>query len=613
MQMSPQVAASYGSSVARLGQTLAQTGQDITRLMEETQRANDRTNLLRAEQEWKKLNLELDVYMDSHRNDPSKWQEKRADIRRKQEAYNDTVDLSRAGRQRLTENWINFSGNDDLRIGKAQHSQIFNNNISELKAARDAAYEIDDFGSAKKYIDELARDLPADQIQQMNSDWERRYDKSLVDEKKDLIAEFPEDEFDDINDPSSGYAGFDRETREMLTDYARGKLAEKSASQVSAFNDTIYEQGGMTTKEFNSRDKSGEFSAVSSATKIKMRESLSRKEPPTADELIKATGLIDELAEMKRSGASEDEYIQRFTEVEGEILAMMPPQYNGWLRQRLNYHNPNYVKKDRDELLAGNRAQLMEDATASASDMLRTGKFGEGLPEMEDPLTGKLVRNPEEGRRMRDVLYRYESWLKQQNENISIKEGREKLGELMGKENVKRTFNVYEAKQKTKRTPRYGRRRTSVTPSPAGTYQKKVDVPVSEGQANVRYNNPAAAYPRKADEKYGVEGYGVIGKRGEHKIAKFPTPVHGAASNFDLFAANYTGMTFKDAVKKWRGEGKTSVPRGYDPDAIIDKDFLNDSDRAMDFFKKMASHEGSKFKMSDDEWLQAWQMWKDNA
>ena len=214
---------------------------------------------------------------------------------------------------------------------------------------------------------------------------------------------------------------------------------------------------------------------------------------------------------------------------------------------------------------------------------------------------------------MRDVLYKYENWLKQQNENISIKEGREKLGELLKKENVKPSLGSYSAPQRSKTPVRYGKRTSGVTPSPAGTYQKKVDVPVSEGQANVRYNNPAAAYPRKADEKYGVEGYGIIGERGEHKIAKFPTPVHGAASNFDLFATGYLGMTFKDAVKKWRGEGKTSVPSGYNPDEVIDKDFLNDSNRAMDFFKKMASHEGSKFKMSDDEWLQAWQMWKDNA
>jgi len=140
------------------------------------------------------------------------------------------------------------------------------------------------------------------------------------------------------------------------------------------------------------------------------------------------------------------------------------------------------------------------------------------------------------------------------------------------------------------------------------SYQSKVSVPRAEGPANVRYNNPGAAYPRKQDEKYGVEGYGIIG--GGHKIAKFPTPVHGAAANFDLFADKYTGMTFKDAMKKWRGR-PSPVPKGYSPNDVVDDNFLNDPNRAIDFFKKMALHESPDFKgMTDDDWRNAWQMWK---
>ena len=131
------------------------------------------------------------------------------------------------------------------------------------------------------------------------------------------------------------------------------------------------------------------------------------------------------------------------------------------------------------------------------------------------------------------------------------------------------------------------------------------------GPDGTAYNNPAAAYPRKQDEKYGVEGYGTIG--GGHKIAKFPTPVHGAAANFDLFADNYTGMTFESAMKKWRGR-KSPVPSGYSSSDVISEDFLNDPDQAIDFFKKMALHESPDFRgMSDDDWRSAWDMWKANA
>ena len=143
------------------------------------------------------------------------------------------------------------------------------------------------------------------------------------------------------------------------------------------------------------------------------------------------------------------------------------------------------------------------------------------------------------------------------------------------------------------------------------------DVPYNGIAANVRYNNPAAAYPRASDTKYGLIGYGVLngGKQGMHKIGRFPTPVHGAAANFHLFADKYVGKSAYAAVRKWRGNGgrgeKTVVPKGYSPDMKITKSFLNDPSRAIDFFKKMAMHESPNFKgMDDAKWKSAWEMWK---
>lgn len=149
-----------------------------------------------------------------------------------------------------------------------------------------------------------------------------------------------------------------------------------------------------------------------------------------------------------------------------------------------------------------------------------------------------------------------------------------------------------------------------------GSSTRRADIPYNGVPANVRYNNPAAAYPRKKDEKYGLLGYGVLngGKQGTHKIGRFPTPVHGAAANFDLFADKYVGMTAYQAVRKWRGNGgrgeKTVVPKGYDPSMKIDADFMADPVRAIDFFKKMALHESPRFRgMTDDDWSAAYDMW----
>lgn len=150
-------------------------------------------------------------------------------------------------------------------------------------------------------------------------------------------------------------------------------------------------------------------------------------------------------------------------------------------------------------------------------------------------------------------------------------------------------------------------------------HKNRADIPFKKGgpTAAIRYNNPAAAYPRPSDNKYGLEGYGVLkaGKQGTHKIGRFPTPVHGGAANFDLFASKYKGMTMYDAVAKWRGNKargeKVVVPKGYNPKQKIDSKFLEDPNRAVDFFKKMAVHESAgKQGLSSNEWKEAWKMWK---
>src|SRR5690242_1716174 len=57
--------------------------------------------------------------------------------------------------------------------------------------------------------------------------------------------------------------------------------------------------------------------------------------------------------------------------------------------------------------------------------------------------------------------------------------------------------------------------------------------------ASFRYFNPGAQYPSARAARFGQTGYGIIG--GGHKIARFPSPVNGAASNFDLLSRNYVG------------------------------------------------------------------------
>lgn len=134
----------------------------------------------------------------------------------------------------------------------------------------------------------------------------------------------------------------------------------------------------------------------------------------------------------------------------------------------------------------------------------------------------------------------------------------------------------------------------------------RADVDYDGTPANIRYNNPAAAYPRPADNAYALEGYGIIG--GGHKIGKYPTVVHGGASNMDLLANSYKGLTVRQAVNKWRGRGGTPIPEGYEEGQVINDDFVSNKDTMVDFFKKMADHEHPDFEITRETWGAAYDM-----
>ena len=123
--------------------------------------------------------------------------------------------------------------------------------------------------------------------------------------------------------------------------------------------------------------------------------------------------------------------------------------------------------------------------------------------------------------------------------------------------------------------------------------------------ANVRFNNPGAQYPAHGENAaaFGQQGHAVIG--GGHKIAQFPTPVHGAAANMDLLDRNYTGMPIREAARKWSGGSRDSVP-GFAGDTVITKEMMRDPAFAVPFVQAIARGEApGRYPMSDEQWTQA--------
>ncbi len=135
--------------------------------------------------------------------------------------------------------------------------------------------------------------------------------------------------------------------------------------------------------------------------------------------------------------------------------------------------------------------------------------------------------------------------------------------------------------------------------------------------ASIRNRNPGAMYPGASAKKFGSTSYETLrSKDGVHKIATFPTHIHGAAAHFDLLNASYTGMTLEKAITRWCGGYYASTylkvlkdRTGVDADTVLTKAMLADHAIAIPIAKAMAWQEaGQDYPLKDEEWMEAHQM-----
>ncbi len=135
--------------------------------------------------------------------------------------------------------------------------------------------------------------------------------------------------------------------------------------------------------------------------------------------------------------------------------------------------------------------------------------------------------------------------------------------------------------------------------------------------ASIRNNNPGAMYPGPSSRKFGATSFETLrSKDGVHKIATFPTSVHGAAAQFDLLARDYTGVSLERAITRWCGGFyaptylKVLRDRAdVSAETVLTKAMLADHDFAIPLAKAMAWQEaGCDYPMKEEDWLEAHQM-----
>jgi hypothetical protein len=136
--------------------------------------------------------------------------------------------------------------------------------------------------------------------------------------------------------------------------------------------------------------------------------------------------------------------------------------------------------------------------------------------------------------------------------------------------------------------------------------------------ASIRNNNPGAMYPGRSARRFGSTSYETLRSRdGVHKIATFPTSVHGGAALFDLLASPaYTGRSIRKAIEKWCGGyyvqtyiAVLETKAGVTADTILTREMVHDAQFAIPLARAMALQEAGKaYPMTLAEWRAAHEM-----
>lgn len=135
--------------------------------------------------------------------------------------------------------------------------------------------------------------------------------------------------------------------------------------------------------------------------------------------------------------------------------------------------------------------------------------------------------------------------------------------------------------------------------------------------ASIRNNNPGAMYPGRSSKKFGSRSFETLRSHdGVHKIATFPSAIHGAAAQFDLLAQSYCGQSIQSAINKWCGgfyansyltvlEDKGGIKRGDE----LTKAVLYNPETAIPLARAMALQEaGRDFPLDEAGWRAGHQM-----
>jgi len=257
VNMNPNIAASGGNAMARLGRQLAVTGKDISGIMEETARKEDETTLFKMQQRWQEAKGNQLNFERENPDTPEDWDTHFQKGLTNIEAHNNEYKFNtKEGRAKYMMLWDGWKGNEGYRIGQSSHSKRFTNNIKEGVALAGIYQENGNFNASRQIINGLPL-IESEKITALNNIDKNERNFNL----KEDIASNPylaEDNIDSYGFPTEHEK---KVATNAIKSAQRQETAESSMAAIEGISDGSIVHPDMIDKLFDPR-----------ASKIKVKE-----------------------------------------------------------------------------------------------------------------------------------------------------------------------------------------------------------------------------------------------------------------------------------------------------------------------------------------------------
>ena len=444
VNMNPNIAASGGNAMARLGQQLAQTGQDVSAMMEATAKADDETKLIRQQQMWKEAHNKQLVFQDENPNDPLDWQTHRAKMLPNIEAENNAIKFNtKWGRTNSTLAYEKWRSDTGMEIDRMSHGKIWRNRAEVGIVATQNSLEEKDIAGAQNSFD-LVKD-------NLSPDVANKLQQEIDDTKKELVWNDGVDIVDGDasravkeHEEQTGYAWTNfpgeegREDREKYLKYAKTAQKVQASEQMDALDLARLENPSFGSADLKELIVRGGLNQLTPLEVAKVEAAAVRVDPPTGSEMVSIFNLMKGLKAAKRE-LSKDDYIKHYHNTSLMIRGMIPNKGYGYVFEDLKALSPS-AKGGRTGS-AENKRSNREEVTALISGAQRVGDY-DNRPEggklfYSHPVTGmreydhgkmsESQRN-EQGMKMRDHADQLNEWIENSDEPLTRTDIRQKFG-----------------------------------------------------------------------------------------------------------------------------------------------------------------------------------------